>query len=657
MGHGAKKSGLGRFIPSVTDLFSNHVFLNIKGHHNVPTTIGSFLTLVLVLAVVGIAGYSVKKMIFHDNPVLSQLEEYKKDAPPVFLNSTNNFKFAIGVALNGKSINMSENSILTFVSSINTYVRKGKTGRDKVKYSINYAPCTIHDFPDEIFGRDTNDDFNLTYAYCPQNISYMVNGTCAQGIPNLADDCTGPLNFEIGGQYLSKRFTFLQGYFSLCDSNNDTLVKPPTMKCMKSDKIEKLFASNAEIKVNLYYANNVMEPNNYATPNKTFFDVFYWTVNPRLSKFADIFVDSSIMQDYSHWLKPSAQNSTYYTIDSNKAKESVNMYDPDTLGPSLTLLTWNVRRSTFNLVTTRNYTKLLDILGAIGGLSKSLLFFLAVFVIGYAKYKYHMVLSNEMYDFEPTGKRKDNKRGRADPKETQAELSSAIAGSTPQESLLENDHLKSNPGAKEDVKEYFDYQKEKKRGLKFNEFAYLRTFCCCRRKSEDEKLAQKATHQVEEDADLILILRKLREIDKLKTLLLDRDQRELFNYNPKPIIKKDGSVHSHDETFKIDHPAVGVNPDRFFESEKDHENLSEYGKLYVAYRNAKLNNDPIKEAHNKRLLDMLGPDLLRVFEYVDIQLGDSCRAEDFEKVIERAMNDKSIYNRDQVINVSKDYRL
>jgi len=423
---------------------------------------------------------------------------------------------------------------------------------------------------------------------------------------------------------------------------------------MDYKKVEKLFSTNAEIKVNLYYANNVMEPNNYHIPNKTFFDVFYWTVNPRLSKFADIFVDSSIMQDFSHWLIPGAKNQTYYTIDSNKAKESVNMYDPDTLGPGLTLLTWNVRRSTFNMVTTRNYTKLLDILGAIGGLSKSLLFFLAVFVIGYAKYKYHMVLSNEMYDFEPTSKKNNNQKGRADPKATQAELSSSIAGSA---SLLENDQLKGGSGVKGDVKEYFEYQKEKKRGLKFNEFAYLKSFCCCRRKSDDEKLAQKAMHQVEEDADLILILRKLREIDKLKTLLLDRDQRELFNYNPKPIIKKDGSVHSHDETFKIDHPAVGVNPDRFFESEKDHEHLTEYGKLYVAYRNAKLNNDPIKEAHNKRLLDMLGPELIRVFEYVDVQLGDSCRPEDFEKVIQRSMNEMSFHNHEQVINMSKDYRL
>lgn len=609
--------------------------------------------MILVLAVVGYTAYSFKKMIFHDNPLLQQLEEYKKDAPAVFLNDTNNFRFAIGMNLNGKTIDMGENSILTFVSSVNTYIRKGKVGREKIKYSINFAPCTKDDFPGSIFGPDVTDDFNLTYAYCPQNINYMQpNGSCAKGIQGLNEEaCTGPLTYEVGGQYLSKRFSFIQGYFSICDSRNATLVKPPAMKCMDFDKVEALFASNAEIKVSLYYANNNMELNNFANPNKTYFDVFYWTVNPRLSKFADIFVDSTILQDFSHWLMPHAQNLTFYTIDNNKAKEMVNMYDLDSLTAGQTLLTYNVRRSTFNMVMTRNYTNMLTILGSIGGLSKSLLFFLAIFVIGYAKYKYHMVLSNEMYDFEPNQNQKHGGKGRG-PKNTQAE-------SFGKESLLENDQLraKDNIQDREEIKEFFDYQKQKKRGLRFSEFAYIKTWCCCRRKSEDEKLAEKAVHQVEEDADLILILRKLREIDKLKTLLLDADQRELFNYNPKPIIKKDGGVKSHTESYKIDHPAVGINPDRFFELEKDHEELSEYGKLYVAYRNAKLSGDPLKESHNKRLLEMLGPDLLRIFQYVDIELGDSCKAQDFEKIIERATKDMNYSHHHNVFDMSKDIKL
>jgi len=627
----------------------------------VPTTIGSFLTLVLILAVVGYTAFSFHKMVFHTNPLLSQLEEYKKDAPAVFLNKTNNFHFAIGVNLNGKSINMSENSVLTFVSSVNTYIRKGKTGREKIKYSINYAPCTKNDFPDEIFGADTTDDFNLAYAYCPQSISYIqANKSCAQGIPNLnEEDCTGPLTYEVGGQYLSKRFSFIQGYFSICDSRNSSLVKPSAMKCREYAEVEELFINNTEIKVNLYFANNNMELSNYAKPNKTYFDVFYWTVNPRLSKFADIFVDSAILQDFSHWLNPTARNSTFYTIDPNKAKESVNMYDLESINPGLTLLTWNVRRSTFNMVMTRNYTKLLDILGSIGGLSKSLLFFLAIFVLGYAKYKYHMVLSNEMYDFEPNQNQNGGRKGHGKHslKNTQAELSYAINSQHAKESLIDNDQLAAKNNAKEEVKEFFDYQKQKKRGLVFSEFAYIKTWCCCRRKSEDEKLAEKAMHQVEEDADLILILRKLREIDKLKTLLLDADQRELFNYNPKPIIKKDGKIRAHSEAFKIDHPAVGINPARFFELEKDHEELSEYGKLYVAYRNAKLTNDPVREVHNRRLLDMLGPDLLRIFEYVDLELGDSCRAEDFERIIERVTREHNYSHGDRMINMSKNLEL
>lgn len=39
--------------------------------------------------------------------------------------------------------------------------------------------------------------------------------------------------------------------------------------------------------------------------------------------------------------------------------------------------------------------------------------------------------------------------------------------------------------------------------------------------------------------DIAYILRKLHEIDKLKSILLTNDQLKLFNYVPKPLIPKE----------------------------------------------------------------------------------------------------------------------
>lgn len=44
------------------------------------------------------------------------------------------------------------------------------------------------------------------------------------------------------------------------------------------------------------------------------------------------------------------------------------------------------------------------------------------------------------------------------------------------------------------------------------------------------------------DTDLVKILEKLQDIDKLKKIILNNDQLVVFNYTPKPIVKARRSI-------------------------------------------------------------------------------------------------------------------
>ena len=67
---------------------------------------------------------------------------------------------------------------------------------------------------------------------------------------------------------------------------------------------------------------------------------------------------------------------------------------------------------------------------------------------------------------------------------------------------------------------------------------YYRCFAL-RSQKRKKKVFEEGLKQVDEGLDIINVMKKLREVDKFRTLLLDSDQLLLFNNMPKPVIKHD----------------------------------------------------------------------------------------------------------------------
>lgn len=55
-------------------------------------------------------------------------------------------------------------------------------------------------------------------------------------------------------------------------------------------------------------------------------------------------------------------------------------------------------------------------------------------------------------------------------------------------------------------------------------------------RTEQVLLLDKANKQMKKDLDIFMIINKLKELEKFKSLFLNKHQEVLFNFFPKPII-------------------------------------------------------------------------------------------------------------------------
>jgi hypothetical protein len=77
-----------------------------------------------------------------------------------------------------------------------------------------------------------------------------------------------------------------------------------------------------------------------------------------------------------------------------------------------------------------------------------------------------------------------------------------------------------------------------KKLLKLSNFEYFsHYYLFCKKKTGKESQLQYTIQKLKYHLEVTNIIKKLIEVDKLKLLLFDKEQMELFEYLPKPTIK------------------------------------------------------------------------------------------------------------------------
>jgi len=642
---------------SILDFFNDAVYLNLNGKRNLTTIIGAALSvgLVAILMYQGIS--QAVEMYKREGPTIYQISEYESDAAAVPLSPANNFFFAFTTNLDSVVINMSEASLYSFSATFNHYSRHADGSRTKQKYPIYMAPCNKSDFPDAVYGKNAYTLNGLSSAFCPTGINMTnIDGSCSQSILKEYSDCIVPPSFNLQGGYLSRQFDFIQFNLSICNPSDPHL--PYGIKCASGNITQTILDSSSEM--DLYYSNSMVNPVFYETPNKTLVDNTYWTLNPQIYEISDISLDKVLLQDYNGYLSTTDYvNKTYFSVQTDKLREmQVLRFDT-----SLPLLTWNLRRSTLTQVTTRTYYKVQDIMTNLGGFSSNLIFVAALVALGYVRYKYQMILSSELYDFQTI--EKPNKSNKGGPKATTAGVLSKRSGieltNQMKDSVKDSAKGDENSSDYEQapdpnnkvVKSYFDSHLKKNKKVSQNDLKYFAKFfsmLCCRKKPKNQ-LAQTARNLVLEDLDIIKVITKVKEVDKLKLLLLNRYQREAFNFIEKPLIAVEGektvyrnSVMVAESRERNDGKLVKGHKtlDDFLKSREEHDPYMRYARLYMTYRALKEDNNPANLKYNRKLIDLIDPDLVQVFKIVDGKIGEHPTAKKFEEIVKKMIENSEV---------------
>ncbi|EAS03543.2 transmembrane protein, putative (macronuclear) [Tetrahymena thermophila SB210] len=104
------------------------------------------------------------------------------------------------------------------------------------------------------------------------------------------------------------------------------------------------------------------------------------------------------------------------------------------------------------------------------------------------------------------------------------------------------------------LKKEFEFLLKRQRGITMTLKFFLYKLSCEKFfKTEQVLLLDKAEKQLKNDLDIFMILNRIKELEKFKSLFLDRNQEILFNFFPKPIIsiKNSNSILSYAEMTEL----------------------------------------------------------------------------------------------------------
>ncbi|CAD8126906.1 unnamed protein product [Paramecium sonneborni] len=231
-------------------------------------------------------------------------------------------------------------------------------------------------------------------------------------------------------------------------------------------------------------------------------------------------------------------------------------------------------RSNFSTNYNREYQTVTDLLSKIGGLSQSVISIIGVIITYYNRAQFYLDISNRLYDYDFNIDHDQGTKGSGlvDPLHFSVQLQQESAQPLKKKRKLqdnpdltkqpEQDSMEEDPQYKERVLKVVEEQKQfmdkyqfksrkhfllatfqqtilMKKTIQLNlKYFFYKLFC---RKSNPKQepqlyILQKALTSVRQELDVFSILNRIHQLEKLKKILLDRDQLILFNYSPKPVI-------------------------------------------------------------------------------------------------------------------------
>ncbi|CAD8060136.1 unnamed protein product [Paramecium sonneborni] len=654
------------------DLFGQSISLNLNGEDQYKTGGGGILSC-LIVAIVAIFFQSNIIDFLGKTNITAETQTVFEENPDRIKFTSDNFMFAISIE---QKAAFNTNPFFNISIKARTYVRLSNGTTIKYENLTNLIPCTLDRFQ-KIFDKY---DLNFTDQYNQLGLSTWL-------CPDLNYSLT------VGGRYSSEYLDFAKIEITDCKndtSKNEYLTWHP--ECAPKDVMEKWLSSEGSYRIRIYMTNTIVNPSKPTEYIQGYLDdeVYFQFVPFKLSRQSDIFFKKyQINTDQS--LVPVFDDEQ---LENVFMKEPADFRDITTLGSPTDkqYIALYFRRSPYTKYITRKFQKVDDLLSYLGGFVNIVVVFLGFFVAFYNKQQYLIELANKVYDFNfDTSKnsqklRNDDlvkkitqikkktqtpkiiemqdsnlphKKSLTQPLQDEEIRIQVLNEDTPHNTQNQKQMIKNTSS---EIKSEFQKQQEEivsKLGFKSrkeyltNQISQVLTrarhiqftfkFLCHQMtggrcfKDRTSILLMKAVDRINSDIDIYVILEKVKEINLLKELMLDKNQQILFNFAPKQVISllEEKKLPSRVEVYtqkltenSNSSMSVGQIAQLAMKKHSDDKkaaipaSIKAYQKLYKAYDKI---NDPQKELGrvNELLIDKLGKEVRDIFEvsqFIDFDL-------------------------------------
>ncbi|CAD8067044.1 unnamed protein product [Paramecium sonneborni] len=619
-------------LMQTADMFGADITLNIQNRGKFTSFFGGLMSLIVWIAMLYVIISEAISLINREDQqaITRTINDISPNAR--VLNISN---FMIGVKLEDplqaifNTTNQTMFNITIYQNHIITF--SNKTRIKKVNTSITLEQCTSKHFSSLNLISESDEIDSYTSYFClPLNYSFILEGT-----------------------YNSQSFQYTSIKVSACKDSS---------LCFTKDQLSLLPERQAFKLSTLMYTTIINPFSNEEIVTQQLFQDFYQQTKKLQEQVSDIFLEPNTLQ-IDNSVLPFEEDTffgEYWSFRLGNIRSYTNDYAEPTSYYSI-----NLRISSEYYSSFISYKKFGDFISFIGGTLKVISSLIGIIVIKYNTIGFKLMLANTLYQCKIDDSSKSKKRAESNDifkflqkeKEQAAVLQQKFRGSTKkllqfnkvtgifksqrftqvyksdtdllkdaqqQSNLKEIDSVKLEPTSHEhgsidhlkdafiqNMLEHLLMANEKiKLGLNFIIY-YLSCFRHFERYKRIYIVLQKSTIHVNNDLDIVLILQKLQEINKIKHLLLDQNQLQLFNYIPQPIITWHGL---QDSIAKLN--VIG--------KVSRYDNRSKLLKLFKAYQEVKM--DENQKEINSRLIEQLGPIVQKVFQQSD-QI-----AEDYNKM-------------------------
>lgn len=486
------------------DAFAHPITLTFYKKNTFSTVIGGFLTIVMITILVVLSINKIEDVLNHQNLIASTTESIQSVPPSNKINNFFAFVFEPAVlnSLTGKVY-------FDFEVTWPFYVRlpNGTQIKDKSRrYSLTY--CNETHFP--MFSHD-------------QLVNYGVFSWLCTDLP---------VDAAVSGEYNSPLYKFVQMKVSKCGTSNITRKSNDT--CASDKEIEALkLANGGKIYLNLKYVNYLINLNDYEKPFLPYIDQITFLVdfpNTFLQKelsltSTKLFTDSSIWYTKNDYSQTELQEHPIYE---GKISE-LSLSQPQNESGRINYISIYFKSNTKAKTVKRKYSTFQDVMQMIGSFWSLFFSFFGVLSRVMLQYKFPIKLANSLYIFP----KKENKI-------ISDELNSPDSTKTKKAKSKLMKILSRNRNTLYDLTNIRERQKMQK-----FRFSYWQLFKEVFKKKDSDYKVKDIQDVVNRGLDINKILQTSLEIEKLKHLLLTKEQETLFNFSMKPtfaMVKNESSI-------------------------------------------------------------------------------------------------------------------